>query len=293
MISANGKFAVRLGKPYRQQVESGLLSIVLACIGYSVLNVSQAVQKIGLRRYREHAVRGTLIWISATLASLASFGIVFAAIALGRVSIVGALAGTGLVALALFGWLVMGETLPPLRISAILAIVAGAAVVALGDGGGSTELRPVLLWGLVVGGIGIGTTCWLILPEGQSLGLTVAAFSGFLGAYSQLFQKLSSTTIGIGADNREPTISVVASFLSDPYTIVWVSLSLASTVILQFAYRHAEATQIVPAFTAAFIATPVVGGVVVFSETLTIVQWIAIGVIIGATWLLASRRRSS
>lgn len=271
-------------------MEYNLLSVVLACFGYSVLNVSQAVQKIGLRRYRTEKVRGALVWLAATLASLASFGIVFVAIAVGRVTIVGALAGTGLVALALFSRLVMGEPLPPRRIGAILAIVIGAAAVALADGDSSRDIRTVLLWGLLVTGIVVGISGWWIFPDGHILGVVIASFSGFLGAYSQLFQKLSSTTIGIGSGNQVSIIDWATRFLSDPYTIVWVSLSLVSSVVLQFAYRHAAATQIVPAFTATFIATPVIGGVLVFSETLTVVQWIAVGVIIAATWSLASRR---
>jgi len=273
-----------------ESVESRLLSVVLACFGYSVLNVSQAVQKIGLRRYQTEKGTGAAIWFFATLASLASFGIVFLAIAIGRVTIVGALAGTGLVALALFSRLVMGEPLPPRRIAAILMIVVGAAVVALGVDGGSQDVRTLLLWGLMVTGIVVGLFWWRILPEGHVLGVVIASFSGFLGAYSQLFQKLSSTNLDFMSDRVRPSIAGVAAFLSDSYTIAWVSLSLLSALVLQFAYRHAAASQIVPAFTAAFIATPVIGGVLVFSETLTVVQWIAVGVIIAATWSLASRR---
>ena len=169
-------------------------------------------------------------------------------------------------------------------------IVVGAAVVALGVDGGSQDVRTLLLWGLMVTGIVVGLFWWRILPEGHVLGVVIASFSGFLGAYSQLFQKLSSTNLDFMSDRVRPSIAGVAAFLSDSYTIAWVSLSLLSALVLQFAYRHAAASQIVPAFTAAFIATPVIGGVLVFSETLTVVQWTAVGVIIAATWSLASRR---
>ncbi|MDA3948790.1 MAG: hypothetical protein PF508_06135 [Spirochaeta sp.] len=265
-------------------MSSALFSVLLAFAGYSILNFSQAVQKIALARMPTARVAGGALWVAALLASGGSFGIVFAAIALGNVAVVGAMAGTGLVSLALFSALVMGETLSRAKLVAIVAIVAGAAAVALAQGDEGTAYHPLLLWSIPAVTIAVSGLAWILTPAGTLKGVVIAAFSGFLGAYSQLFQKRSAASFSLDAGFRE----VLEAVATDPLTLVWIGFSAASMVVLQFAYRHGEAIRTIPAFTTAFIVTPVVGGVFVFGETLSAVQWVGVVVI-----LLAGARVSA
>lgn len=265
-------------------MSSALVSVLLAFAGYSILNISQAVQKIALARMQTARVTGGAIWTAALLASGGSFGIVFVAIALGNVAVVGAMAGTGLVSLALFSALVMGETLSRAKVGAIVAIVAGAAAVALAQGHGGTSFRPLLLWGIPAVMVAVGAFAWIVTAQGTLKGVVIAVLSGFLGAYSQLFQKRSAASFSLDAGFRE----VLETVATDPLTLVWIGFSAASMVVLQFAYRHGEAIRTIPAFTTAFIVTPVVGGVFVFGETLSAVQWVGVAVI-----LLAGARVSA
>ena len=257
-------------------MSSALVSVLLAFAGYSVLNISQALQKIALARMRTARVSGSTLWIAALLASGGSFGIVFAAISIGSVAVVGAMAGTGLVSLALFSTLVMNESLTKEKLLAIAAIVIGAAAVALAQGDGDTSYHPLLLWAIPAVMIVIGGLGWILTPQGTRKGVVIAAFSGFLGAYSQLFQKRSSAAFSADATFRD----ILETVATDPLTIVWIGFSAASMVVLQFAYRHGEAIRTIPAFTTAFIITPVIGGVLVFGETLSAVQWVGVVVIL-------------
>lgn len=262
------------------------LSMILAFLGYSILNISQAVQKIGLQARRESPVRGWTIWSVATVAAGLSVLVVFAAVSLGNVSTVGVMAGTGLVSLAIFSRIVMNERLSRWGTVSVLVIVTGAGLVGWFQSGSEGTVSVPLLYGVVIGVALVGIVGWIASSPGPIQGIIVAALAGFLGAYSQLFQKLASESLPV----TEGAAAVVGAVLTDPITAVWVGLSIASMVVLQFAYRHGQAIAIIPSFTAAFIATPVLGGVLIFRETLTVVQWIGVILIFAGGIVLNSVR---
>ncbi|MFP4211470.1 MAG: hypothetical protein ACLFR8_09525 [Alkalispirochaeta sp.] len=250
-------------------MRSSLLALLLSVLGYSILNISQAVQKIGLSLYTRNRVAGATVWVGALLASGVSFGIVFIALSIGTVSVVGAAAGTGLVSVAIFSAVFLGESVRRDKILALAAIVAGAALVALFPVEGTDIYREVLLWVIPAVVSVIAVIVVVLLPRGAPRAITVAGFSGFLGAYSQLFQKRAAE----GVSGAEGFAEVVARLVHDPINLVWVGMSASSMVVIQFAYRHAEATRIIPVFTALFIITPVLGGIAVYGERLSPLQW--------------------
>jgi len=263
-------------------MRSSLLALLLSVLGYSILNISQAVQKIGLSLYTRNRIAGAALWSGALLASGVSFGIVFVALSIGTVSVVGAAAGTGLVALTAFSALFLGESVRPGKVAAIAAIVVGAALVALFPVEGTDSYREVLLWVIPAGITVAAVIVVVLLPGGTLRGTAIAGLSGFLGAYSQLFQK----RVAEGLSGTDTVGEVVTRLVHDPINLVWVGLSAASMVVIQFAYRHAEATRIIPVFTAMFIITPVLGGIAVFGERLSPLQWCGVAVIsVGAVIL--------
>ena len=79
-----------------------LLSMLIAFIGYSAQYIAAACQKIGLKVKETKKLKGWAIWVLATSFTSVSVFIVLYAVAIGNVSIVGAMAGTGLVSLAVF-----------------------------------------------------------------------------------------------------------------------------------------------------------------------------------------------
>lgn len=265
-----------------------LVAVLLAFVGYTLLNLGQAGQKIGLGMRAERPVAGWTLWVGATLATSVSFGLVFVAISRGAVSLVGAMAGTGLVSLALFGRFVMKEELRPRHIAALAGIVGGAAVIALLDVPDEGATDQSLLYGLLGGGTVAYVAVWAFIRRGPIAGALLGGLAGFLGAYSQLFQELSTASLpwddGVGA--------VVATVVTSPITAIWVGLSLVSMVIAQFSYKHGDATQIIPVFTGNFIIVPVVGGVIVFGETLGPFQWVGVIAILAGSIVLGRKRAS-
>lgn len=270
-------------------MDATLRAALLAFAGYSLLNLGQAGQKIGLGMTGERAFGGWLIWGGATASTSAAFFVVFGAISMGAVSVVGAMAGTGLVSLAVFSRFVMGERLETRHVLALVSIVVGAALIALFDVPDRGEARVDLLWWLLAGGTVLFVVPWAIVRRGALAGAIVGGLSGFLGAYSQLFQELATTELpwsdGLGAVGR-----VV---LTDPITVVWAGLSIGSMVVLQFSYKHGDATQIIPVFTGIFILVPVVGGVVVFEEALGWLQWAGVALILAGALVLGRKRAVS
>ena len=258
-----------------------ILAAMLAVIGYSLLNVGQAGQKIGLSIRGKKRLRGSLIWTIATIATALSFPLVFVAISVGSLAVVGAMAGTGLVSLTIFSGLVLKERIRPITVTAIIVIVCAAAVIALFDGEQASTLRVAWLYLLLGGGIIGYSAAVLIVPSAR--GVLVGGLSGFLGAYSQVFQRLGTTDIDLASG----AAAFVAAVATNPVTLIWIGLSLVSMVVIQFAYRHATAIRIVPVFTANFILIPVLGAVVVFGEQLHYAQWIAIVVMVAGSVVLS------
>lgn len=265
-----------------------LISILLAFAGYSMLNIGQAGQKIGLSMRHRRRVAGWLLWTGATAATSLSVLLVLSAISIGSVALVGAMSGTGLAALAVFSHFVMGERLTWREVAAIAAIIAGAVAMGLTAPEETRIVRTAWLYSLLGAGVVIYVVGWLIARGKPAVGVVIGGLSGFLGAYSQLFQKFSSTrtTIadGIGL--------FLESLITNPVTLIWVGLSVASMLVIQFAYRHADAIRIIPAFTTNFIVIPAVGGVIVFGESLAVHQWAGIAVMLPASGVLSRRRRS-
>ena len=109
-------------------MHSVLLSILVAFGGYSLLNVAQASQKIGLARYKTHKLSGAVLWAAATVCTSLSVFVLLWAVSLGSVSIVGAMAGTGLASLAVFSAVVMKERIRGIEIAGV-AVIFGAAVL--------------------------------------------------------------------------------------------------------------------------------------------------------------------
>ena len=124
----------------------------------------------------------------------------------------------------------------------------------------------------------------------------IAGFAGALGGFVPLFQKVSTTPLGLsrpllhlqfGSDTALTSlVQRAVNLMSNPWALTWIAISLVSMAVMQFAYRRGRAIQLIPAFAANTIAIPVVGGVIVFSERLHPVQWIGIILILAGVFLL-------
>lgn len=270
-----------------------MLSILIAYIGYSLLNIAQATQKIGLVVAKERKMKGLLIWITGTVGTSISIFVVLYAVSLGNVSLVGAMAGSGLASLYLFSSLVMKEKGSKRELLGVFIILGGAALIGAFSKV-STPSRVLLdaLFILLAFVCGAYILSWITLhKKGKVMGILIGGFSGSLGGFTALFQKVSTTEFGrksslIYGSALNPLLSQygflkkVMEVLLNPYALLWVTLSIASMLVIQFAYRRDKAIRIIPAFSTNSIVIPVLGGVISLQEVLHPLQWFGVGLIL-------------
>ncbi len=264
-----------------------LISILLAFIGYSILNIAQAGQKIGLSMMPESRVKGLAIWIIATLATSVSFFIVLYAVSVGNVSQVGAMAGSGLVSLALFSALVMKEKIGKRDVLGIIIVLAGAALI--GAFARESEPAQILLYILYIF-LAIVSLLYIlslvtVRKKISIMGILIGGFAGALGGFVLLFQKISTSEIG-RAGSLVGESSKIGETLTNPYALIWILLSIVSMAVLQFAYKRDTAIRIIPAFMANLILVPVLGGVICFQEKLSYPQWLGVILILAGMFFL-------
>jgi drug/metabolite transporter (DMT)-like permease len=268
------------------------LTILLAFAGNSVLNIAQAGQKFGLALMARHRRRGALLWVGSLLGTTVAALISWVAVTIGRVALVGAMAGSGLASLAVFSYLVMKEKIRARELAGI-GVMAGAAVL-IGLFQRELPLAEPSLRRLFPY---LGVLCaaalasWLALRgRGRVVGPVIAGFSGVLGGFVPLFQKVSSSATGRGSSFVARVLEGGhwAHAIANPFTLLWILLSIASMAVIQFAYRHERAVRLIPYFTFCMILVPVLGGVLAFGEKLQAVQWVGIALILTGLLLLTA-----
>ncbi len=281
-----------------------LLSALLAFVSYSLLNISQAVQKIGLGAYQANRARGASIWVAGTLGTSGAAFVGLYAVSLGSVAVVGSLSGTGLASLALFSAFVMREPVTG-RDAAAVAVLLTAGVLVGAFSRGShvpAEASPPALFLFSAAVTAVYAAMWLGLRRRRIVALIIGGFAGTLGGLVPPFQKMSTSSPGRGASllSRFPELvegshplHAAAETLLNPYALAWILLSVTSMVVLQFAHRRDKAIHVIPIFTASYLLMPVLSGVIAFDERLRGLQWLGIALLLGGVLLLTVRSRKS
>lgn len=261
-----------------------MIGALLAFLGYSLLNVGQGIQKAGLDLASRRKGLGWTIWTLGTISTSVSVLVVLGALSVGQVSVVGAMAGSGLVSLTIFSALVLKESLRAPDFAGIGIIVAGSVLLGLRAATTAPESVPFFrLWILLGVVLALGGTVFLG-PTKRLRGFLLAAWAGLVGGSSTVVQKAAAIETGAAAGAAAQN---VLQAIASPLTILWVSLSLGSFVIIQFAYKRAAAIHTVPAYSVAFMGAPVVGGVLVYRESLGLFQWAGLALIVAGVVVLS------
>ncbi len=264
-----------------------LLSMLIAFVGYSIRYVSSAVQKIGLKLRETKKLKGSVIWTIGTVLGSVSVFIVMSAVAIGNVSIVATMAGTGLVSLAVFSALVMKETIRKREILGIVFILGAAALIGIFiRESPKAEILIHVLFIVLAVVVVVYILLWLALRNREKyLGILIGIFAGALSGFVPVFQKVATSPYGrasalvLPSSGREHGLSIIKhaeQVMLNPYALLWIVLSVGSMIVIQFAYKHDRAIRIIPAFSANYILLPVILGVLCFRETLHPMQWIGV-----------------
>jgi len=277
-----------------------MLAVFLGFLGYSVLNISQAIQKIGLDLRPKQKAKGLAIWVGGTAGTVLATFIVFAAVSTGGASLVAATAGTGLASLAVFSFFVLKEEIGVKKIIgiSILVLACGAVGYFSSQPNPQAEINlPFLLIALLASSTLFSLLWFFVRSWVKGQGLVIGSFAGALGGFVLLFQKVASSALGRSlsliniahqddsADKGDLLVQALAMF-TNPFSLGWILLSLASMAVLQFAYRRDEITRIIPFFTASLIVVPVLGGVFCLAESISLMQWLALGFVLLGLFLL-------
>jgi len=239
-----------------------------------------------------------VIWILSTLSMPSSVFLILYAVSIGNASLVGAMSGSGLASLAVFSHLYMRERITRREVVGVFAIVAAAILI--GSFRVETAVGELALTALYIYFPAVCATyllLWLVFQKrSRVVGIVIAGLAGALGGFVPLFQKVSTSPLGLSRallqfrfSNQTAFTSLLhkgANLLSNPWALTWIVISLVSMVVMQFAYRRGKAIQLIPAFAGNTIAIPVVGGVFVFGERLHPFQWIGVIMIFAGVLLL-------
>jgi drug/metabolite transporter (DMT)-like permease len=277
---------------------TAILSLLAASAGYSIHAIAQAGQKIGLAVVTRRKARGLIIWIVSTLSMPSSVFLILYAVSIGNASLVGAMSGSGLASLAIFSHLYMREKITRRELAGVITVMGAAVLIGtfrMTAVSVQSSLTALYVYFLAV--CGSYLLLWLLFRKhDHRAGIAIAGLSGAMGGFVPLFQKVSTTPHGLSQAllhfhfQNETRLTALLEkgvrLLSNPWALVWIVISLASMVVMQFAYRRGRAIKLIPAFAANTIAVPVVGGVVAFGERLHPLQWVGVILIFAGVLLL-------
>jgi drug/metabolite transporter (DMT)-like permease len=266
--------------------------ILIAFTGYSLLNLSQAVQKVGLLFDRQKFIKKWLIWFSGTLGTIISMGIVMVALAMGKVSIVSSMAGCGLIVLAVFSHFFLKERISILAIMGIILIILGSGLVGLlnkPSGESKINFLSIIIYPLIFSGIYL--ILWFFGHNSKFKGFIAGGFSGMLAGLAILFQK--ALVIHGNIFSLSHITENYLMILKNPYLYLWLGLTVVSFLVLQFSYHLGTSINIISFFNVNLIIVPVIGGIFIFKENLNIWQWISIFLIIAGVVLLSRKKKET
>ncbi len=269
-----------------------MTGILLSFLGYSVLAAGQIFQKKGMDLRRKGSGAALPVLIAANSVTISSTFIILAAVSWSPVSLVGAMAGSGLITAALAGSFFLGERITRRSLVSILLIMAGIFLLGLYREISVPLFRPWVLFVFSAGITFFFVSALFFHRDGAHTGSLLGALSGSWAGLVTLLQKAADLYDGpaLIPDTFLHTIHYAAgallipdSFTSEavrvlinPYVPVWIAVSTTSMILIHAAFHKGAASSVIPVYSALFILVPVTGGFTAFGDNLSFPQWAGI-----------------
>jgi uncharacterized membrane protein len=286
-----------------------MTAILISFFGYSVLAVGQVYQKMGMNLKQNKKNSALPVLIIANIVTVSSSFIILAAVSQGQISVVGAMAGSGLITMAIAGRMILFEPITSNIIYGISLIIAGIFLLGWFSELSDSHYYPVRLaiFSFLITFIFI----ILILFSKQTslMGIFIGGLSGSWAGLVALLQKSADMYQGpaLLPDSFTEMIKIIAGtvlipeaftdealrVLINPYVPLWVLISTSSMIMIHFAFLKGHAVTVIPVYTALLIIVPVSGGFLAFNENLNYLQWIGVIVIIAGSLLVNMKRKFS
>ncbi len=274
-------------------MNGNLAAMSVAIMAMAFMNVGQSIQKLGSDRWFGKKPAGLILWALGILTTTVSSFVTMWAVSLGDVSLVGAMAGTGLPFVVLFSILVLKEPIGPVRqYLGIVVILVSAILIGLFKAPGPEGVMyPIRVW-ILLGTVLLAFVIIIIvsrIKHGRVSGFWLSALAGCLRGFVPLFQKLAVSPLGKEAAPDWTWLTGLPDWLErtvrslvNPYTLTWMVVVTISMVIFQFAHHRDTAMRNIPSFTVAFVLLPVIGGVLCFAEGISLVLVVGVtGILLG------------
>jgi uncharacterized membrane protein len=252
------------------------LAILYGILSVIILNIGFGFQKYGLtpsffnkiaRPNVRKTVRGT-VWVTGAIMTFVSAYFSLWTLATGSISLMAALGGIGLIALALFSFFVLKERIN--RIMLLGMVLIGVGSFLFGFFTVASTAVNINLDGL---------TAFIIVSLGFSLAIALYSIKGGYRHGGAIFGAVSGVLAGIGIALEKCSVasgSVSFQLLNNMFFYTWVVASVVSFLVAQLAFIKGTAITVVPSYNSAALVLPQIGAMLVFAEYLELVQWVAI-----------------
>nr|MDO8133448.1 hypothetical protein [Candidatus Njordarchaeum guaymaensis] len=251
----------------------GILSVVILNVGFGFQKYGLTpsfFEKIASSNVRK-IVRST-VWLIGAVMTFVSAYFSLWTLATGSVSLIAALGGIGLVALALFSFFILKE-----RINRVMLI--GMTLIGVGS---------TIFGFLTVASVGVyinveGLIAFIVVTLGFSLVIALYSVKHGYRHGGVILGAVSGLAAGIGVTLEKCSVasgSVNLQLLYNMFFYAWVIASVVSFLVAQLAFIKATAITVVPSYNSATLVLPQIGAMLVFAEYLDLVQWLAIVLLI-------------
>jgi drug/metabolite transporter (DMT)-like permease len=273
----------------------GILGAVAVCLG-------KGLQKYGVefiahpkKTFREKKFLKIFVWLLGTAGIVSSAFFIFAACAYGSVSLVAALSGTGLVALAFFSAFVLKEPIGKSELLGITAIIAGTVLAGYFDGfqgvrsygipnpaGGKIGVGNMVVFSIAVAAVSAASAVWSIRSGYRHFGVIFGSISGFCGGISVFFQKAAMIHC-----RCSDIFEDIPGALANPYFYLFAFTGIGDFLVTQYALTKSKAVTIVPCYQSWYMLVPVIGGIVTYHERFNVIQAAGVALLTGGIVLLS------
>ncbi len=272
------------------------LAIFLGVLSYSMLNVGMGLQKKGaesLPKIEKQKVWQNLknfftnkTWLLGFLLVQSQWILLTMALDFAPISIITPLMSFGMVALVIFSFFYLKESISFVEIMGIIAIIIGIVILGLTNPEeevlytlNETIERFSSTWSIVflviIFVISIGLILLSILRKYKNADILFGISAGITDALGAILLKALMS----GADFRDKTIvnDSVTNWVWWFFMFTMIIFNGTATIYLQVAYQRGKAVIVAPIFGVLAMIVPVFAGIIIFSDWAIFVEQNMIG----------------
>ncbi len=263
-----------------------LLSIGLAALAFSLLNVGLALEKKGASEVPGIEGAGALrslknfltnrAWLVGFLLTNVQMVFLWAALGLGSMSLVAPMAGVGMVVLAAFSHFYLGETISRPMAGGIALVIAGIAILGATHPADPPPLAAADALALALQPRAMlflaGLAALVVLPIVASRRVAWRAADVAFGVASGAAASLGTIAArlmmaGLGTEGDGGSVGAIAGrFATWPLLALVIGGNAGSMVMQQFGFQKGRAVVLAPIYTVATVVLPALAGVALFGE---------------------------